>query len=455
MIEDVFYQAMLARDYRFDGKFFIGVKTTGIYCRPVCPAKPLRKNIEFLATAIAAENKGYRPCLRCRPESAPYSPAWNGTSAVVSRALKVISAEGFIESNEEVFASRFGVTARHLRRLFVEEVGQTPKQIASINRLNFARKLILESKLSMTTVAMNAGFSSLRRFNDAFKLRFHRSPTEIRKNTESTPEKGIELRLSYRPPFNWEDTLSFFRNHLITGIETVTDHSYGRPFQGGRFLVTHDQKNHCLNLTVFSDDPSSLFLVAQRVRRMFDLDSDPMLIAESFRKDKFMAKLWKKNPGLRVARGWDAFETSVCTILGQLVSVAVARTLVKELVENYGKDGLFPTPEILVKSDLKKIRTTEKRRDSIRALSAAVMKGEIDFTTPQDSREMKKKLEELPGIGRWSAEYISLRALGDTDAFPGTDLILKRAMIANPKIELKKIEPWTSYAAIYLWKEFA
>ncbi len=455
MIEDIYYQAMLARDYRFDGKFFIGVKTTGIYCRPVCPAKPLRKNIEFLATAIAAENEGYRPCLRCRPESAPFSPAWNGTSAVVSRALKVISAEGFIDASEEEFASRFGVTARHLRRLFVDEVGQTPKQIASINRLNFARKLILESKLPMTSVAMNAGFASLRRFNDAFKLRFHRSPTEIRKNTQTTPEKGIELRLSYRPPFNWEHTLSFFRNHLITGIETVTGDSYERPFKNGRFVVTHDGDNHCLNLTVFSDDPSSLFSVAQKVRQMFDLDSDPMLIAESFRKDKFMAKLWKKNPGLRVARGWDSFETSVCTILGQLVSVAVARTLVKELVEHYGKDGLFPLPELLVKSDLKKIRTTEKRRDSIRALAKAVMNGVIDFSTPQDSDFMKEKLEELPGIGKWSAEYISLRALGDTNAFPGTDLILKRAMIAHPEIDLKSLGPWTSYAAIYLWKEFA
>ncbi len=184
MNHDVFYQAMCARDYRFDGKFFIGVKTTGIYCRPICPAKPKRENVEFFLSSMAAEKAGYRPCLRCRPECAPLSPAWFGKSAVVQRALRVIAADGFFDLNEDKFADQFGVTSRHLRRLFVEEVGLTPKQIAFNNRLNFARKLIVESNLQMSSVAMAAGFSSLRRFNDAFKKRFHRAPSQLRKKQE-------------------------------------------------------------------------------------------------------------------------------------------------------------------------------------------------------------------------------------------------------------------------------
>src|SRR5262249_3825207 len=192
-IECPFCSKAVRSPYRFDGTFFIGVKTTGIYCRPICPAKPKRENVEFFLNATAAETSGYRPCLRCRPECAPLSPAWYGKSAVVQRALKIIMADGFFEANEESFAEQFGVTARHLRRLFVKEVGQTPKQIALNHRLNFARKLIVESNLLMTSVAMTAGFSSLRRFNDAFKKRFHRAPSALRKERDRAVENGLAL----------------------------------------------------------------------------------------------------------------------------------------------------------------------------------------------------------------------------------------------------------------------
>lgn len=463
--DDVFYQAMLARDYRFDGKFFIGVKTTGIYCRPICPAKPKRENVEFFLEINAAEKAGYRPCLRCRPESAPLSPAWFGKSAVVQRALRAISTEIFFDDNEDQFAEKFGITARHLRRLFTEEVGLTPKQIAFNNRLNFARKLITESKLPLISVAMTSGFSSVRRFNDAFKKRFKRTPTDLRKKQENLKDKSsVSLTLSYRPPFDWNQLLEFYRNHQIIGVEVVTESTYERSFKlgeiSGSFKVLHNPDKSQLILDVSVDDPSVLLTVAARVRKMFDLDSDPLLIANSFQQDKFLNSLWKKNPGLRVARGWDAYEMSICTILGQLVSLKQARTLVKQLVENYGEqlpngNYLFPTIKTLSSSDLSSVRTSEARKKSIREFSKKVLSGSIDLHFPEMADISREKLLEVSGIGPWSAEYILLRALGETDALPKTDLILKRALQKHPKLDLEATRPWRSYVAIYLWNKYA
>ncbi len=469
MKHDVFYQAMLARDYRFDGKFFIGVKTTGIYCRPICPAKPKRENVEFFLSSTAAEKSGYRPCLRCRPECAPLSPAWFGKSAVVQRALRVIASDGFFYSDEDKFADQFGVTARHLRRLFVEEVGQTPKQIAFNNRLNFARKLIVESNLPMTSVAMTAGFSSLRRFNDSFKKRFYRAPSALRKKREQSTDGGIELTLSYRPPLDWQALLAFYRSHQVSGVETVSEFAYERVFRLGKALgflkVTQDEGKPQLRLQVAIDDPTVLFTIAQKVRQMFDLDSDPLLIANSFQTHKFLDSLGKKYPGLRLARGWDPFETAICTILGQLVSVSQARALVAQLVENYGERVahpitsevafLFPTADALALSDLGAVKTTQARKNAIKEFARLVFSKEIDLQIPQDADTARKRLLSIFGIGPWSAEYIGLRALGNTDAFPGTDLILKRAIEKHSDLDLETIRPWRSYAAVYLWKHYA
>ncbi len=459
---------MLARDYRFDGRFFIGVKTTGIYCRPICPAKPKRENIEFFLTGAAAEKMGYRPCLRCRPESAPLSPAWSGKSAIVQRALRVISLDGYFSLNEDAFADQIGVTARHLRRLFVNEIGQTPKKIAYNNRLNFARKLIVESNLPMTSIAMTAGFSSLRRFNDAFKKRFHRAPRILRKKQERH-QGSVELLLSYRPPFDWQSLLAFYRSHQITGTENITDSTYDRVFQIGKsvgFLeVSHLPDHSQLKLKVVTEDPTILFLLAQRVRQMFDLDSDPLLVANSFQSHRFLNSLYQKYPGLRLARGWDPFETAVCTILGQLVSVKQAKSLVHQLVTHYGtkiknpltgeERFLFPKAEVLAKVDLVECKTTAARKAAIRELATLVATKKLDLLKPQEIAPLKEQLLNISGIGPWSAEYISLRALGDTDAFPATDLILKRAIEKHSDINLEKIRPWRSYAAIYLWKHYA
>src|SRR5438552_1010526 len=228
------YKALRARDYRFDGKFFVAVKTTGVYCRPICPAKPKRENVEFFPDAAAAEAAGYRPCLRCRPECAPLSPAWWGKKAIVQRALKLIASNALHHTNEEQFAERLGVSARHLRRLFEEEIGQTPKQISDNNRLNFARKLIVETDIALLTVARTAGFGSLRRFNDAFQKRFHRPPSRIRRTRPNRDSSdGINLKLSFRPPYDWATIIRFYKTHLVPQVEIASETSFERVFRIG------------------------------------------------------------------------------------------------------------------------------------------------------------------------------------------------------------------------------
>jgi AraC family transcriptional regulator of adaptative response / DNA-3-methyladenine glycosylase II len=469
MNDDVYYKAMLSRDYRFDGKFFIGVKTTGIYCRPICPAKPKRENVEFFHSYIEAENRGYRPCMRCRPECAPLSSAWYGKSAVVKRALRQLSLSNYINLNEDDFAEQFGVSARHLRRLFNDEIGQTPKQIFNNNRLNFSRKLICESNLSITAIAFNSGFKSLRRFNDAFKKRFHKKPSDFRKKLKIDKKSGIKFSLSYRPPFDWKELLTFYTNHLITGVEKVSETHYERVFKTtsgvGHIIVTNNTIKSQIEFEITVDDTSDLFSISQKLRKMFDIDSDPILIANSFFMNKGLKKLWKNNPGLRIARGWDIFEQIICTILGQLVSVKQARILVAQLVENYGetvihplssqKVKLFPSAEILAKSDLKLVKTTEKRRESIREVSNLILKKEIILNIHQDTISLRNKLLNIKGIGEWTADYILLRGLGDTDAFPKTDLILKRALIKHKELNMTTMQPWRSYVAVYFWKTYA
>lgn len=468
MTDDVFYKAMAARDQRFDGKFFVGVKTTGIYCRPICPARPRRRNVIFFESALKAETAGYRPCLRCRPEAAPLSPGWMGTSAVVQRALRTIATQRTLAINEVSFAAHFGVTPRHLRRLFQQELGQTPKQIMDVHRLNFSRRLVVETTLPMTTVVLMSGFQSLRRFNDAFKKRFRRPPSALRKS-KSREAQGIQLSLSYRPPFCWDTLLSFYQSHRIHGLETITQESYERVFRMsqsvGRVRVTHNAAVAKLLVDVMCDDPSVLYPVIQNVRQMFDLDLDPLVVSQGLLANRDLAALCKKHPGLRIARGWDPFESGVCTILGQMVSVAQARNLVAQMVLEYGEPAvhpesgerlrLFPNPQTLAHSDLAKVSTTQIRRRAIQEFAKRVLNGTLNLRLPPDHETLVKDLLSIPGVGPWSAEFISLRAFGNTDAFPASDLILKRALQNQKDRQLESVRPWRGYAAIHLWKRFA
>jgi AraC family transcriptional regulator of adaptative response / DNA-3-methyladenine glycosylase II len=467
--DDIYYQAVLTRDARFDGKFFTGVTTTGIYCRPICPAQPKRKNVEFFSSALAAEKAGYRPCLRCRPESAPLSPVWIGKTSTVQRALRLIANNALLHSNEDRFAEQLGVSARHLRRLFEAELGRTPKQIHDSNRIGFARKLVTETNLSITDIVSTSGYSSIRRFNDAFKERFQRSPSSLRKTSSTKRDSSIELTLAYRPPLDWVSLLKFYRSHEIAGVDKADGESYERVFRlndsVGAIRVTHDEKKNRLRLKIHSSEPSCLYQITQRVRQMFDLDSDPVHVENIFSDCEIMAQLSAKYPGLRIPRGWDPYETAIGVILGQLVSVKHARQLIAELVANYGEkitnplDGkdayLFPTPEILAKQSISRVRTTQARRESIRELSQQVLEKKIHFSSVQDTNTFREQLLSIQGIGPWTADVICLRSLGDPDAFPAGDLILKRVLKSNPRLKLEMFRPWRAYAAIYLWKEFA
>jgi AraC family transcriptional regulator of adaptative response / DNA-3-methyladenine glycosylase II len=467
--EDIFYKAFLSRDSRFDGKFYVGVKTTKIYCRPICPARPKRQNVEFFLEALSAEKAGYRPCLRCHPPSSTPSSAYSGKSAVVSRVLRVLTNQGMGDKGEDYFAEQFGLSARHLRRLFREEIGLTPQKIWDNNRLNFALKLLAETKLSITRIALEAGFSSLRRFNDAFKKCYKQPPSSMRKkNLSHSSHENIILKLTYHPPLDWPHLINHFKNHFIPYIESISENSYERVFKIGNSIgtlsVEADSRYPYLKLQIACHDTKVLFEVANRVRKMFDLDSDPLLIANQFASHLPLSLLWKQWPGLRLANGWDPYETAICAILGQGITMKYASQLIGHLVLYYGEKifhlvtqeerYLFPLPEILAKASLHEIKTTQIRKAAIRMLSQKILQQEISLSPAQAPEEFKKSLLGIQGIGPWTTEYISLRALADTDAFPATDLILKRALRLNPSLDLSCIRPWRGYAAVYLWKKY-
>jgi len=475
---EIYYQAMLARDQRFDGKFFVGVKTTGIYCRPICPARPMFKNVEFFTTAFGAEEKGYRPCLRCRPEGAPVG---GGHSQLVTRALQLIASESGPLLQEADYAAKLGVTARHLRRLFQAEFGRTPKQIAAALRLNFARKLVLETTLPLTTVALSAGFGSLRRFNAAFKDRFSRPPSDLRAaKSGSEKERGSEslitLTLPYRPPLNWPCLLGYFQRHVLVGPEFFGDMSYERVFclngHIGWLELSNLPNQASLQLRLNCSDPRVLSVVVHRLRRMWDLDSDPLLLAQAFAGVPQFAQALNKETdfndsafpaGLRLPGSWDGFETSVAIILGQMVSLARARHLLAELIQRYGPSVLhpqtlnpvpiFPSPDILANAAELQLGTTRQRLQTIHKLAQNVVSGKLSLSPAQDPERFRAQVQKLPGIGPWTTELIALRVLGDTNAFPLNDLILKRFLQAHPSLKMDQLKPWRAYAAMAIWEQ--
>lgn len=462
--EDVYWAALSARDPRFDGKFFVGVRTTGIYCRPVCPAKPKRENVAFFSSALAAERAGYRPCLRCRPESAPESPAWIGKSALVRRALKRIDHPDMHHFDEDAFAAPFGVTARHLRRLFVEELGKTPKQLFFDRRLNLARKLVVETTIPVTDIAFAVGFGSVRRFNDAFRARFTKSPRVLRRHRGKTGS-GIRLSLAYRPPYDFASLLAFYRSHGVGHLERCDGEAYRRVVHlGGKVgtvAVRDDPERSRLLVDVDFPETSALHGIVTRVRRMFDVDCDPVLVANALETDPGVKRLLQKHPGIRLPSGWDGFEIAVGTILGQGVSVERARVLLSDVIERYGEpsgiDGvtLFPTPSVLAEVDLAPIQTTGVRKKAIRALSEALSSGTLSLEPTQDVDAFREALGALPGVGPWSANYIAMKVLRHTDAFPETDLILARALEVHGKDVLEAMSPWRAYAAALWWRAYA
>jgi AraC family transcriptional regulator of adaptative response / DNA-3-methyladenine glycosylase II len=480
-------KARLSRDARFDGRFFVGVVTTGIYCRPICPAPtPKSKNVRFFPSAAAASQSGLRPCLRCRPESSPGTPAWLGTSDTVSRALALIDSGALDNGTVDGLAARLSVTPRHLSRLFREHVGAPPVAIAQTRRLLFAKKLINETELSMAEIAFSAGFGSIRRFNAVFQRTFGRRPTALRRERDPNdavksrpaPEGKLVLELPYRAPFDWQAIVDFLGPRAIPGVEVVDRESYRRVIRvtsssgtdtTGLLEVQPHRGRPCLELKLLLPDSRQLLHIVSRIRRLFDLGADPVEINSVLAADRLLRPLVRKRPGLRVPGSWDGFELAVRAILGQQVTVKGATALAGRLVESFGTpleasdieelQAAFPTAEILADAELESIGLPKTRAAAIRRLAGAVTDGTVLLEPVGDIEEAISRLTRLPGVGDWTAQYIAMRALGEPDAFPTSDLgLLKAASTRNKPLTPARLRdraeawrPWRAYAAMHLW----
>lgn len=436
---------MRTRDARFDGRFFTAVKSTGVYCRPICPAPtPHLRHCVFYRCAAAAQEAGFRPCLRCRPEVSPDAPAWNGTSVTVSRALRLIS-EGVLDTaSVEALATRVGVGERQLRRLFLEHLGASPLAVASAQRILFAKKLLSETALPITDIAFAAGFSSVRRFNTVMRDTYQRAPRELR-GKPRTPGTSIALTLPFRPPYNWNALLRFLEPRAIPGVEHVGANTYGRTIQidgvAGKIEVSRpDGANHLI-ARVELQNMRPLARVAGRLRRIFDTGA-PIDDIESH-----LASLIRGERGVRVPGAWDVFELTVRAILGQQVTVKGASTLAGRLVERLGRDTsygrLFPAPEAVANADLAAVGLPRARAHSIRSAAEAF----ASSMPPETYDDLRK----LPGIGDWTAQYVAMRAFNEPDAFPATDLGLLKAAGPDLARKAEAWRPWRAYAAMHLW----
>lgn len=456
---DICWQAMRSRDRRFDGRFFVAAVTTGIYCRSICPvpfAKP--NNTALFPCAAAAEAAGFRPCRRCRPEAPPGTPAWAGTSAVVSRALRLIW-EGALDGNSvDELAGRLGIGSRQLRRLFIRHLGVPPIKMASTHRVHFARRLIEQTDMPMAEIAVNAGFSSLRQFNHAMRSIVGQAPTDLRRHRDgsgisSYPGQFV-TRLSYRPPFNWPALVAFLKPRITPGVEVVTDASYQRTIESdgeaGTIDVSPDEQNACLIVRVALPKYRGLLCVVERVGRAFDLTADPLQISSHLSRDPGLKPIVDAHPGLRVPGGWDGFEVAVTAVLGQRLRMAGSNEPAGRLVRQFGQPietpvkeltHLFPRPEDLLDRDLAAAGLSNKSASAIQGLCRALVQHEFAFESFTTLQEAVSLLSSLDGIDETTAHYIAMRACGEPDAFPVDEF----------PGDVLNWRPWRAYAAMHLW----
>ena len=475
------YRAIASRDRRFEGRFFVAVRTTGIYCRPGCPAPiPLERNVSFYACAAGAEEAGYRPCARCRPDASPDTLL--GTSATIRRALRLIAEDGIGEEGVDALAERLGIGDRHLRRLFAQHVGASPSAVAHTRRLHFARKLLDETHLRVSEVAFASGFASIRRFNDAVRRTFRKSPTALRRGSSrgrraARDVETLQLRVAYKPPFDWAQMVAFLGPRATPGVEAIDLSSYRRAFATdagyGVLEVAPSAKGSFLTMSARAPAASELLALTERVRSLFDLGLDPDAVSAQLVRDPILKDSVRARPGLRVPGAWDAFELAVRAILGQQVSVAGATTLTGRLVTRFGRPldpsvvpasqrgeltHVFPGPSSLAGARIETIGVPRARAAAIRALAAEVDSGKLVLGALVGLEEAVARLIELPGIGPWTAHYIAMRALREPDAFPSSDLVLRRTasrgrMVSSASLEerAERWRPWRSYAAMHLW----
>jgi len=458
---EVCRRARLARDPRFDGRFYVAVLTTGIYCRPICPARPpAEENVRYFATAASAQDSGYRPCLRCRPEAARRLPEWTLASATVIRALRLIDAGYLDERTVGDLAAELGVSQRHLDRLFSDELKTTPKSLARVRRLHLAKRLIDHSRLPLADVAMRAGYGSVRRFNDELLKTFGRSPRALRRNGREVAAEAagaFSLHLPVREPYDQEWVFGFLGARALPGVEEVSGLTYQRrvPVEGAApDWVRVRWAGDGLELTVPAALGGSLAALLQRVRRIFDLDSDPEVIAAALAEDARLATLVREHPGLRVPGAWSGFETTVRAILGQQVSVARATSLATMLCREFG-GGDFPSPEALAVADVAAIGIPGQRAAAVCSVARDVAEGRLVLDESADNAELESRLLAISGVGPWTVGYVSMRVARNPDAFPERDWVVLKALgtaNAEARAAAEAWRPWRAYGVMYLWK---
>lgn len=469
------YRAVQARDHRYDGLFFTGVHTTGIYCRCICPARtPKVESVRFYHSAVQAEAAGLRPCLRCRPESAPGSPAWSGTSSTVRHALRLIDQGQFFDDDSEGFAQRLGMSSRHLNRLFNEHVGISAGACGRIKRVQMAKSLLDQTSLPISQIAMSAGFQSIRRFNDAFKQSYGVAPSELRRSNRKleTDSDLVTLCIAYREPFSWDYFANYLGARCIRGVESIDRDSYQRMIELDdtpyHLNVAPDTESKVLKVSFPKAALSHTMTITEKVRDLFDLRCDVTSVKTRLCTDPRMKEQLERMELPRVPGCWDPFELGVRTIVGQQVSVAAATTIASRIAERLGIkqsnapagcNHLFPKPEILMNANLDGIGMPGKRIEALKQFSQSTFANEL-FSPGQDRDEFCQRLTTISGIGPWTAEYLAMRAFRDPNAFPASDLgVLKalsrgrdKQMKPGEAMELAKAwEPWRAYAVYTLW----
>jgi AraC family transcriptional regulator of adaptative response / DNA-3-methyladenine glycosylase II len=473
--DDACYRALLGRDARFDGLFFVGVKTTGVYCRPVCTAKtPGRGRCRFFASAALAERAGFRPCLRCRPELAPGHAPVDCVRTTARAAAARIEAGALSDGGSlEELAASLGLSSRQLRRSVRKELGVSPVELAQTNRLLLAKRLIAETQLPLVQVAFAAGFESVRRFNALFRSHYRLTPSALRRSSSpAVAADCLRLVLAYRPPLDWDAILRFLGARAIPGVECVTGVAYHRTVcvgeHRGWLSVSPVADRNLLAVVLATALAPALPSILVRLRNLFDLDARPDVITGHLALDPLLAPWVKQQPGLRVPGAFDSFELGMRAILGQQVSVRGASTLAGRFARRFGEaietplpclNRIAPTAETLAaarSATLAGLGLPNARAESLRNLARVVARSEIDLEPGVDPTAIVAKLVELPGIGPWTAEYIAMRALRWPDAFPAGDLgLVKASRLKSAKALEKAAErwrPWRAYAAMHLWE---
>ena len=464
------YLALTSRDSRFDGVFYVGVVSTGIYCRPVCPVKaPLAKNCLFFDSAAAAEKAHFRPCLRCRPELAPGNAPIDNGRRIADSLIRHI-ADGVLEEEAslETLAARFSVSLRQLRRIVHKELGVSPLELKQTRRLLLAKQLLTETALPVTEIALASGFTSLRRFNDAFSKRYRMPPGRLRKLAPVHSETST-LLLHYRPPFNWAALLDFLRLRALKGVEVVDAVSYARTVKLGAHQgwIRVTQSGSSLQVTFTHSLAPVLSALLLRLRNLFDLDAHPTVIADRLSQDPFLSESLQKDPGLRVPGAFDSFEMMVRAVLGQQITVKAAATLGGRFAGTFGEAISTPVPGLTHLSPaastvarstpeaIASLGIVSSRARALLVLAETCAHEDLLAVTLQPE-QMITRLTALPGIGEWTAHYIAMRALRWPDAFPAADIVVRKnlggltAKAAEQRAEAWR--PWRSYAVMHIWK---